>query len=83
MTLGSMSTLLLSNQEVPSSIPDPAVAFSSSGELFRVLCSLGAFVFLCPLLITLSRRTAICLSVAELKWTGGAPLGAVSHRFNF
>ena len=30
------------------------------------------------MLITLSRRAAICQSV-----TGVAPLGAVSHRFNF
>ena len=33
------------------------------------------------MLITLSRRTAIWQSVAEV--TGGAPLGAVSNRFNF
>ena len=35
------------------------------------------------MLITLSRRTAICQSVAEVYLTGVAPLGAVSHRFNF
>ena len=35
------------------------------------------------MLITLSRRTAICQSVAEVLLTGVAPLGAVSHRFNF
>ena len=35
------------------------------------------------MLITLSRRTAICQSVAEVQLTGVAPLGAVSHRFNF
>ena len=34
------------------------------------------------MLITLSRRTAICQSVAEISLTGVAPLGAVSHRFN-
>ena len=34
------------------------------------------------MLITLSRRTAICQSVAEVQLTGLAPLGAVSHRFN-
>ena len=33
------------------------------------------------MLITLSRRTAICQSVAEVWLTGAAPLGAVSHRF--
>ena len=35
------------------------------------------------MLITLSRRTAICQSVAEVQLTGVAPFGAVSHRFNF
>ena len=35
------------------------------------------------MLITLSRRAAICQSVAEVKLTGMAPLGAVRHRFNF
>ena len=35
------------------------------------------------MLITLSRRTAICQSVAGVYLTGLAPLGAVSHRFNF
>ena len=35
------------------------------------------------MLITLSRRTAICQSVAEVYLNGVAPLGAVSHRFNF
>ena len=30
-----------------------------------------------------TRRTAICQSVAEVLLTGVAPLGAVSHRFNF
>ena len=35
------------------------------------------------MLITLSRRTAICQSVAEVKLTGVAPLGAVSYIFNF
>ena len=34
------------------------------------------------MLITLSRRVAICQSVAEDQLTGVAPLGAVSHRFN-
>ena len=34
------------------------------------------------MLITLSRRAAICQSVAEFQLTGVAPLGAVSHRFN-
>ena len=34
------------------------------------------------MLITLSRRTAICQSVAEVQLAGVAPLGAVSHRFN-
>ena len=34
------------------------------------------------MLITLSRRTAICQSVAEVQLTGVVPLGAVSHRFN-
>ena len=34
------------------------------------------------MLITLSRRTAICQSVAEGKLTGVAPLGAVSNKFN-
>ena len=33
------------------------------------------------MLITLSRRTAICQSVAEVQLTGVAPLGAVSHRY--
>ena len=33
------------------------------------------------MLITLSRRAAICQSVAEVQLTGLAPLGAVSHRF--
>ena len=33
------------------------------------------------MLITLSRRTAICQSVAEVLLTGVAPLGAVSHIF--
>ena len=32
------------------------------------------------MLITLSRRAAICQSVAEVQLTGLAPLGAVSHR---
>ena len=32
------------------------------------------------MLITLSRRTAICQSVAEVQLTGVAPLGSVSHR---
>ena len=31
------------------------------------------------MLITLSRRTAICQSVAEVQLTGVAPLGAVSQ----
>ena len=35
------------------------------------------------MLITLSRRAAICHSFAEVQLTGVAPLGAVSHRFNF
>ena len=35
------------------------------------------------MLITLSRRNAICQSVAKVQLTGVAPLGAVSHRFNF
>ena len=35
------------------------------------------------MLITLSRRTAICESVAEVYLTGVAPLEAVSNRFNF
>ena len=35
------------------------------------------------MLITLSRRTAICQSVSEVYLTDVAPLGAVSHRFNF
>ena len=35
------------------------------------------------MLITLSRRTTICQSVAEVWLTAVAPLGAVSHRFNF
>ena len=35
------------------------------------------------MLITLSRRTAICQSVSEVKLTDVAPLGAVSHRFNY
>ena len=33
--------------------------------------------------ITLSGYAAICQSVAEVYLTGVAPLGAVSHRFNF
>ena len=33
------------------------------------------------MLITLSCRTVICQSVAEVKLTGVAPNGAVSHRF--
>ena len=32
------------------------------------------------MLITLSRRTTICQSVAEVQLTVVAPLGAVSHR---
>ena len=32
------------------------------------------------MLITLSRRAAICQSVSEVELTGVAPLGAVSHR---
>ena len=35
------------------------------------------------MLITLSHRTAICLSASEVSLTGVTPLGAVSHRFNF
>ena len=35
------------------------------------------------MLITLSRRAAICQSVEGVQLTGVAPLGAVSHRFNF
>ena len=35
------------------------------------------------MLITLSRRAAICQSVSEVWWIGVAPLGAVSHRFFF
>ena len=35
------------------------------------------------MLITLSRRAAICQSVAEVYLTGVTPMGAVSHRFNF
>ena len=34
------------------------------------------------MLITLSRRAAICQSVAEVQLTGVAPLGAASHKFN-
>ena len=34
------------------------------------------------MIITLSRRAAICQSVAEVKLTGIAPLEAVSHRFD-
>ena len=34
------------------------------------------------MLITLSRLTAICQSVAEVNFTVVAPLGAVNHRFN-
>ena len=34
------------------------------------------------MLITLSRRAAICQSDAEVQLTGVVPLGAVSHRFN-
>ena len=35
------------------------------------------------MLITLSRHTAICQSIAEVELTGVAPLGALSQRFNF
>ena len=35
------------------------------------------------MLITLSRRTAVCQSVAEVQLTGVVPLGAVIHRLNF
>ena len=35
------------------------------------------------MLFTLSHRAAICQSDAEVYLTGVAPLGAVSHRFNF
>ena len=35
------------------------------------------------MLITLSRRAAICQSIAEVYSTGGALLGAVSHIFYF
>ena len=35
------------------------------------------------MLITLSRRAAICQAVAEVQLTGLSPLGVVSHRFNF
>ena len=35
------------------------------------------------MLITLSRRAAICQSVAEVELIAVAPLGAVSHRFDF
>ena len=35
------------------------------------------------MLITLSPCTAICLLVAEVYLIDVAPLGAVSHRFNF
>ena len=35
------------------------------------------------MIITLSRRTASCQSVAEVLLTGVAPLGGVSHRFTF
>ena len=35
------------------------------------------------MLIILSRRTTISQSVAEIYFTGVAPLGAVSHRFIF
>ena len=35
------------------------------------------------MLITLSHHAAICQSVAEVQLTSVAPLGAVSHRFNF
>ena len=35
------------------------------------------------MLITLSRRTTICQSVAEVYMSGVVPLGAVSHRFNY
>jgi hypothetical protein len=35
------------------------------------------------MLITLSRRTVICKSDAEVKLTGVVPLGAVSYRFIF
>jgi hypothetical protein len=34
------------------------------------------------MLIILSRRTAICQSVAEVYLTSVAPLGALSHRFD-
>ena len=34
------------------------------------------------MLITLSRRAAICQSVAGVLLAGVAPLGAVSHRFD-
>ena len=34
------------------------------------------------MLITLSRRTVICQSAAEVNLAGVAPLGAVSYRFN-
>ena len=34
------------------------------------------------MLITLSRRTAICQSVSEVQLTGVTAFGAVSHRFN-
>ena len=35
------------------------------------------------MLITLSRRTVICQSVAEVKLTGVAPAGAASQIFTF
>ena len=35
------------------------------------------------MLITLSRRAAICLSVVEILLIDLAPLGAVNHKFNF
>ena len=35
------------------------------------------------MLITLSRRSAICQSISEVKLTGVAPMGTVSHRLIF
>ena len=35
------------------------------------------------MLITLSRRAAICQSVAEVQLTGVDPFEAASHKFNY
>ena len=61
----SSATLLLTDQDVSGSIPDSAVGFFSSGELFHSLCGLGVCGSQCASCSVLQRFRKMTLSSAN------------------